>query len=82
MAQRVLNFTVESTEERLTPRAGEIVLGEFFKGIGLDRLCNRHLPAPGSNRGYQPYEIVQPLLLMLHAGGTVSYTHLTLPTIA
>lgn len=69
MAQRVLNFTVESTEERLTPRAGEIVLGEFFKGIGLDRLCNRHLPAPGSNRGYQPYEIVQPLLLMLHAGG-------------
>jgi len=69
MTQRVLNFTVESTEERLTPRAGEIVLGEFFKGIGLDRLCDRHLPAPGSNRGYQPYEIIQPLLLMLHAGG-------------
>jgi len=69
MTQRVLNFTVESTEERLTPRAGEIVLGEFFKGIGLKRFCDRHLPAPGSNRGYQPYEIIQPLLLMLHAGG-------------
>ncbi len=32
MTQGVLNFTVESTDERLTPRASEAVLGEYFKG--------------------------------------------------
>ena len=38
MIQRVLKFTVESTNERLTPRAGEAILGEYFKVIGVDRL--------------------------------------------
>ena len=69
MPQSVLNFTVESTDEKLTPRAGEIILGEFFKSIRLDRLCNQYLPKPQSNHGYQPFQIIQPLLLMLHSGG-------------
>ena len=69
MTQTVLNFTVESTEERLTPRAGEAIFGEFLKAIKLDRLCDRYLPQPQSNRGYKPYTFIQPLLLMLHSGG-------------
>lgn len=69
MAQSVLNFTVESTEERLTPRAGEAVFGEFLKAIKLDRLCNRYLPLPKSNRGYDPYTFIHSLVLMLHSGG-------------
>jgi len=71
MTQGVLNFTVESTDERLTPRAGAAVLGEYFKAIGLEHLCNSHFPTPGSNHGYRPFEILQPLLLMLHSGGRV-----------
>ncbi len=71
MTQRVLNFTVESTDERLTPRAGEAVLGEYFKAIGIDNLCNDHFPASKSNHSYRPFEMIQPLLLMLHAGGRV-----------
>jgi len=71
MTQSVLNFTVESTDERLSPRAGEAVLGEYFKAIGLDRLCNDHFPVSKSNHSYRPFEIIQPLLLMLHAGGRV-----------
>ena len=71
MTQRVLNFTVESTDERLTPRAGEAVLGEYFKAIGIDSLCNEHFPASKSNHSYQAFEMIQPLLLMLHAGGRV-----------
>jgi len=69
MTQRLLNFTVESTDERLTPRAGEAVLGEFLKAIRLDRLCNRYLPASRSNHSYDPYTFIHPLLLMLHSGG-------------
>ena len=69
MAQNVLNFTVEGTNEKLTPRAGEVVFGEFLKAIGVDRLCHKHLPLPQSNHGYHPYAFIQPLLLMLHSGG-------------
>ncbi len=71
MTQRVLNFTVESSDERLTPRAGETVLGEYFKAIGLDRLCDNYFPVSKSNHSYRPFEMIQPLLLMLHAGGRV-----------
>ena len=71
MTQGVLNFTVESTDERLSPRAGEAVLSEYFKAIGIDTLCNDHFPASKSNYAYQPFEMIQPLLLMLHAGGRV-----------
>lgn len=69
MAQTVLNFSIASTEERLTPRSGEIVFGEYLKAIGLEKLCNIHLPQPQSNRGYAPFTFIQPLLLMLHGGG-------------
>ncbi len=69
MAQSVLNFAVESTDERLTPRAGEIVFGEYLKAIGMDKLCNTYLPQPRSNKGYEPFSFIQPLILMLHAGG-------------
>ena len=69
MAQGVLNFAVESTDERLTPRAGEIVFGEYLKAIGFERMCNTHLPLPQSNKGYAPFTFIQPLTLMLHSGG-------------
>jgi hypothetical protein len=69
MTQGVLNFTVESTNERLTPRAGQIVFGEYLKAIGFDKLCDLYLPQPGSNRGYAPFSFIQPLIMMLHSGG-------------
>jgi hypothetical protein len=69
MAQTVLNFSIESSDEKLTPRSGTILLGEFFKAIRLDKMCNRYLPEPKSNHSYQPFEMIQPLLLMLHSGG-------------
>jgi len=69
MTQSILNFTVASTKEKLTPRAGEAIFGEFLKAIRVDHLCNKYLPLPQSNRGYDPYAFIQPLLLMLHSGG-------------
>ena len=69
MTQGLLNFTVESTDERLTPVAGEAIFAEYLKAIGVDQLCNRYLVRPQSNRGYAPYSFIQPLILMLHSGG-------------
>jgi len=69
MAQTVLNFSIASTDERLTSRSGEILFGEYLKAIGVDKLCNNYLPQPRSNRGYAPFNFIQPLLLMMHSGG-------------
>ena len=38
MTQSVLNFTLRSTDKRLTPKAGEAVFGEFLKVIHVDIL--------------------------------------------
>jgi hypothetical protein len=69
MTQTLLNFSIASTDERLTSHSGEIVFGEYLKAIRLDRLCDRYLPQPKSNRGFSPFSFMQPLLLMLHGGG-------------
>ena len=69
MPQGVLNFSVEATNELLTSNAGTILFGEYLKAIKINKLCDRYLPLPQSNRGYMPFEHIQPLLLMLHSGG-------------
>ena len=69
MAQTLLNFSIASTDERLTSHSGEIVFGEYLKSIGVDKLCDKYLPQPKSNRGYAPFSFIQPLLLMMHSGG-------------
>jgi len=71
MPQGVLSFSVEGTKESLTSNAGTILFGEYLKAIQVDQLCNTYLPVPQSNRGYMPFEHMQPLLLMLHSGGRV-----------
>jgi len=71
MAQGVLNFSVEGTKESLTSNAGTILFGEYLKATKIDKLCDAYLPLPQSNRGYMPFEHIQPLLLMLHSGGRV-----------
>jgi len=71
MTQTILDFAVESTDEKLTPRAGLILLGEYLKGIKLDSLCNKHLPISQSNRAYASSSYINSLVLMLHCGGRV-----------
>ena len=41
----------------------------LISGVGLDRLVDERLPAPGSGRGHRPSEVVLPTLLMLLGGG-------------
>ncbi len=67
--QTVFAFKVETTKERLTAHGGLALMAEFNHGIGLRELTDQYLPAPGSNRGFNPSVIVDALVLMLQGGG-------------
>ena len=65
----VLGFTLERTEETLTAHGGVALLAECNDGLGVWGLADRHLPGPGSNRGFAPSVFVDRLILLLQAGG-------------
>ena len=69
VAQTVLPFKLEATEEMLTANAGLALFGEFMSGLGLQRWLAQEMPKPGSGRGYQAETYVMPLALMLTGGG-------------
>lgn len=71
MTQTVLSFKLETTDERLTPRAGVAIFGEYLKGIGLEAFCEHDLPLSTHHRAYTPFTFIYPLILMLHSGGRV-----------
>jgi len=71
MTQTILNFTIESTNEKLTPRAGVIIFGEYLKGMGLEDCCNNNIPCSNHHKAYNSFEFIYPLILMLHSGGRV-----------
>ena len=67
--QSVLGFKLERTQEELTAHGGLALMAEYSHGLGLREMVARHLPGPGSNRGYDPVAYVESLVLMLQAGG-------------
>ena len=69
MTQTILNFKLQPTNEKLTPRTGIAILGEYLKGMNLERLCNDNLPKAKRSNGYSAFEFIYPLILMLHSGG-------------
>jgi len=69
LAQTVLPFKLEATDEMLTANAGLALFGEFFQGLGFSRWLAQEMPKPGSGRGYEASVYVKPLVLMLTGGG-------------
>ena len=67
--QTIFRFKIKTTKERLTAYGGLALMAEFNHGIGLRELTDRYLPGPGSNRGFDPSEIVDTVVLMLQGGG-------------
>lgn len=67
--QSIFPFKVETTEEVLTARSGLALFAEYNHGVGLKELTDKHLPAPGSNRGFSPSVFVNSIVLMLQGGG-------------
>jgi len=69
MGQTVLPFKLSVTDEVLTAHGGLALFGEFLAAMKLGEDVDRHLPTPGSSRGFAPSVYVRPLVLMLHGGG-------------
>lgn len=69
LAQTVLAFKLETTDELLTANAGLVLFGEFVCGLGFNRWLAQEMPKPGSGRGYAASAYVNPLVLMLTGGG-------------
>lgn len=69
LAQTVLPFKLESTDETLTAQGGLALFGEYCQGLGLARWLDEELPKPGSGAGYAPSTYALPLIVMLHGGG-------------
>lgn len=67
--QTIFSFKIKATKERLTAHGGLALMAEFNHGIGLRELTDRHLPGPGSNRGFDPSEMVDTVVLLLQGGG-------------
>ncbi len=67
--QTVLGFKIENTQEELTAHGGLALMAEYNHGMGLREVADRHLPAPGSNRGYNASVFIDSLVLMLQGGG-------------
>jgi len=67
--QTIFPFKIATTKEVLTARSGLALITEYNHGIGLRELADKHLPLPGSNRGFTPSIFVNSLVLMLQGGG-------------
>jgi hypothetical protein len=67
--QTIFPFKIEATKERLTAHGGLALMAEFNHGMGLRELTDQYLPGPGSNRGFDPSEMVDTVVLMLQGGG-------------
>lgn len=67
--QTQLNFKLGLTANEITSRAGLAVYSEFLRGFGMKDLIDKHMPLPGSNRGYGAWSYIEPLMLMQYGGG-------------
>ncbi len=67
--ETIFPFKLELTKEVLTARSGLALFAEYNHGIGLRELVDKHLPPPGSNRGFKPSVFVNSMVLMLQGGG-------------
>jgi len=67
--QGLLPFKVEQTDELITPRSGLAFFAEVMRAFKIEEKVGCYFPEPGSNRGYEAWAYVGPLLLMLEGGG-------------
>ncbi len=67
--ETIFPFNLGLTKEILTARSGLALFAEYNHGIGLRELVDKHLPQPGSNRGFKPSVFVNSMVLMLQGGG-------------
>jgi hypothetical protein len=68
--QGILPFKLEITGEEITPRSGLVLYAEVLRALKIRERVERYFPRPGSNRGYETWRFIEPLLMMLYGGGS------------
>jgi len=69
ITQGLLPFKLERTDELITPRSGLALFAEVVRTLKVRDKVRAYFPRPGSNRGYEAWAYLEPLLLMLEGGG-------------
>ena len=69
LRQTVMGFKLERTEDRVTARSGLVLYAEFMRAMGVESLIDRHMPKPGSGRGFEAITYIKPLSMALYGGG-------------
>jgi len=67
--QGIFPFKLEITEEEITPRSGLVLYSEVLRALKVRERVGRYFPQPGSNRGYEAWCFMEPVLMMLYGGG-------------
>jgi len=53
--QTILNFKLETTNEKLTPRTGVIIFGEYLKGLDFKNIVNNEIVVSKHHKAYNPF---------------------------
>jgi len=69
VTQGILPFKIERTDELITPHAGLAMFAEVMRSLDVERMITPYVPKPGSNRGYEAWSFIEPMMLMLAGGG-------------
>lgn len=68
--QKLFSFnTIERGNQEISPRGGLIIFDGFLKALKTEEIIHRYMPLPGSNRGYEAWRYIEPLILMQYGGG-------------
>jgi len=69
IAQGILPFKIERTDELITSRSGLALFDEVTGALRVEQKVQGHFPRPESSRGYEAWAYVEPVLLMMEGGG-------------
>lgn len=67
--QSVLPFKLKRSKERITARSGLVLYAELMRAMGVEKMIDRHMPKPGSGRGFEALGYIKPLSMVLYGGG-------------
>jgi hypothetical protein len=65
----VLSFKLKKSEEKITARSGLTLFTEFLHAFNVPSIINSNMPKTLSNRGFEAWDYVHPILLTLYGGG-------------
>jgi len=70
-----MDFKIEFTDKEITPWSGILLLVKMLEKMNFDRcLSSLQMPEPGSNRGYDPKQLVKQFITSIWCGAN-KYEH-------